>query len=93
MLGFKEHSSSIIAALTDEICGIDEDDDGPDIEEEAAGACEVGDVVMLLLLFMLLFVDADEAFDAALTVADRTLFSSEPIDSSLCHLELSAALI
>lgn len=89
MLGFTEHSSSIIAALTDEIWGSDDDDDGPDIEEEAAA---VGDVVVLLLL-MLLFVDADEAFDAALTVAERTLFSSEPIDSSLCHLELSAALI
>lgn len=90
MLGFTEHSSSIIAALTDEIWGSDDDDDGPDIEEEAAA---VGDVVVLLLLLMLLFVDADEAFDAALTVAERTLFSSEPIDSSLCHLELSAALI
>lgn len=92
MFGFTEHSSSIIAALTDEIGGSD-DDDGPDKEEEDAAddASDVGDVVVLLML--LLFADAVEEFDAALPVAERTLFSSEPIDSSLCHLELSAALI
>lgn len=34
----------------------------------------------------------DDGFEAV-PVAEKTLFSSEPIDSSLCHLELSAELI
>lgn len=43
---------------------------------------------------LLLFADAEETLEALLvTVADRTLFNSDPIDSSLCHLELRAALI
>lgn len=64
----------------------------PDVEgapaAEAAATRTGADAVGLLLLL------ADEALETLLLpVADRTLFSSEPIDSSLCHLELSAALI
>lgn len=89
-LGLTVPSSSITDGLTDwEIEGSDTD---PDDEEEAAtaeAASADDDDEMLLLLF----TEADEAFDALLPVAERTLFSSEPIDSSLCHLELRAALI
>lgn len=91
-VGFTEPSSSITAARTD--WEIDDSDATPtDVEDApttAAEATRADGVVELLLLF----ADADEAFEAILLpVADRTLFSSEPIDSSLCHLELSAALI
>lgn len=92
-LGLTVPSSSITAGLTDwEIDGSDTD---PDDEEEAAAAdaASADDDDEMLLLLLLLFTEADEAFDALLPVAERTLFSSEPIDSSLCHLELRAALI
>lgn len=93
-LGLTVPSSSITAGLTD--WEIDGSDTVPDDEEEAAAAAEATSADVddeLLLLLLLLFAEADEAFDALLPVADRTLFSSEPIDSSLCHLELRAALI
>lgn len=91
-LGLTVPSSSITAGLTDwEIDG--SDTDPADEEEAAAEAASADDDDEMLLLLLLLFTEADEAFDALLPVAERTLFSSEPIDSSLCHLELRAALI
>lgn len=91
-LGFTDPSSSIIAARTD--WEIDDSEEGPtedaDVPAIAAETAWPEGVVELLLLF----ADTDEAFEALLLpVADRTLFNSEPIDSSLCHLELRAALI
>lgn len=63
--------------------------DGPDAE--AADEESAGDVVELAGAATIA-TDADEAFET-LPVAEVRLFSSEPIDSSRCHLELRAALI
>lgn len=82
MLGFTLLSSSMTALTDDETGGSDDD---PDVEEDGADdGSVVGDVVVLF---------AVDTLEALLPVADRTLFSSDPIDSSLCHLELRAELI
>lgn len=61
--------------------------DGPE-EVEAADDEGAGDVVEFVATEA-----ADEGCNALLPVAEERLFSSEPIDSSRCHLELRAALI
>lgn len=61
--------------------------DGPE-ELEAADEESAGDVVELPAIP----IEAGEGFET-LPVAEVRLFSSEPIDSSRCHLELRAALI
>lgn len=64
--------------------------DGPE-EVEAADEESAGDVVELAEAATIA-TDPDEEFET-LPVAEVRLFSSEPIDSSRCHLELRAALI
>lgn len=58
--------------------------DSPE-EDEAADEDRAGDVEFT--------VAAAVAVLETLPVAEEMLFNSEPIDSSLCHLELRAALI
>lgn len=66
------------AVATDCICV-----DSPE-EDDAADEDNAGDAIE--------FAAAADTF-GTLPVTDETLFSSEPIDSSLCHLEFRAAFI